>query len=183
MSARRRLSVDGDGLVTKLEWRRGDGVESVPILHRNLRRRFASSNATSKSSSNSPSLKRNRSLALLPDLPQRDQRPRKTSGFEIPVDRLRLVLHRPIELTGAKRTLRGRRKSVARPSSCRSGRCVRLEVQGATVGGYKLSVLLRKAPPCSPFLPCGHPGSSSQRPGLRQPYLSHISADRSAVDM
>ena len=41
---------------------------------------------------------RNRSLALLPDLPQSialrlNQRPRKTLGFETPADRLRLVLH------------------------------------------------------------------------------------------
>jgi len=39
--------------------------------------------------------------------------------------------------------------------------------------GYKLnflqSVLLRKAPRCSPFLPCGHPSGSSQCSGLRQP--------------
>jgi hypothetical protein len=56
----------------------------------------------------------------------------------------------------------------------------RLRVQPSN---FLQSVLPGKAPPCSPFLPRGHPSGSSQCPGLHQPHLSHISADRSAVDM
>ncbi len=44
-------------------------------------------------------------------------------------------------------------------------------------------VLLRKAPPCPPFLRRTHPGSPSQRPGLHHTHLTHIGTDRCAVDV
>ena len=44
-------------------------------------------------------------------------------------------------------------------------------------------VLLRKAPPCPPFLRRSHPGSPSQRLGLHHTQLAHIGTDRCAVDV
>ncbi len=44
-------------------------------------------------------------------------------------------------------------------------------------------VLLRKAPPCPPFLRRTHPGSPSQRPGLHHTHLAHIGTERCAIDM
>jgi len=42
-------------------------------------------------------------------------------------------------------------------------------------------VLLRKAPPCPPFLRRSHPGSPSQRLGLHHTQLAHIGTDRCAI--
>ena len=44
-------------------------------------------------------------------------------------------------------------------------------------------VLLRKAPPCPPFLRRSHPGSPSQRLGLHHTQLAHIGTDRCAIDV
>jgi hypothetical protein len=57
MSTCRRLAVGGNRLVVNSDGRRANGGSSVLTLRGNLPRRSPSSNATSMSSSNSPSLK------------------------------------------------------------------------------------------------------------------------------